>query len=192
MIALYGMKDLNAAHDALHDAIRAGLAFDVVLTDLGCEAEFARDISRYSASCFLEVLFDELGIDVAEADLKESEQLEYVQQTWMAGLLVGLFLTVPTDGVTIRFPAFVGAMWKAQGVGRTLPVQLREIGLDTMDATEAAATVGAMARRNAGATEIPVDDWAALHARTWLDALMVARLIRIGFGDEDQDNESAL
>jgi hypothetical protein len=185
------MKDLNAARQAIDEAIQAGLAFDVVLADLGCEAELAMGISRYSASCFLEVLFDELGIDVAEADLEGSEQLEYVQQTWMAGLLVGLFLTAPTDSVTISFPAFVGAMWKAQGVGRTLPVQLREIGLDTMDATKAAAAVGAIARQDAGATEIPVDEWAALNARTWLDALIVARHIRIGIGNEDQEDESA-
>jgi hypothetical protein len=126
-------------------------------------------------------------MDVADEDIEASESLERVHGTWMEGLLVGLFLTAPTDRIPAGFPAFLMASIRSLGSARTLPVQLRRLGLDARDATEVAAIVGATASRDAGTTEIPVDELASLHARAWLDALIVARLIRKG----DQDSQIA-
>jgi hypothetical protein len=188
MIAIYGTRDLNAAYEAMHDAIRAGLAFGVVLADFGCDAEFAMAISHTSALSFLNALFEESGMDVADDDLEESEQLEFVQQAWMEGFLIGCFLTGPVEGMSIRFPAFLGAASKVLGGSGALPLQLRKLGLDARDATEAAASVGALARQNAAVTDISVEEWANLHARTWLDALMMARLIAA----QGQDGDAGL
>jgi hypothetical protein len=178
MSTWYEMGDLNSARERMEQAIRAGLKFDVVLADLGFEGELVRTMSGYTAVSFLETLFDELDVDSTEDEIERTAYYMSVCETWTTGLVVGLFLS-PEDRVEVSFPMFLSAMLAGRRLGLTMPMELRRLGIDPMDATKAAATVGAMALKiSDDMPAIVADEWEALHARTWLDGLIVARLAR--------------
>ncbi|MGH2880151.1 MAG: hypothetical protein ACRDK4_11175 [Solirubrobacteraceae bacterium] len=175
------MNDLNRARQRMDQAVDSGVAFDVVCADLGCEAEMLHIMARYTAVSFLETLLEEFDIDYdrPEINIEQSDYCGDLSIDWMNGFLIALLLT-PDDRREISFSAFLQSMLAARRLGRTLPELLCSLDLDARDATEAATTVGEMTAPSSDVIvpNLAFKEWAGIHARTWLDGLIVARLAR--------------
>lgn len=176
MAELMGLEAIAAARDAAEAAIDEHDDAAVALARVGCAWDDARAMARRAAAAMAALLAASPG---GGAERPDALALEQIEETWLSGLVVGLFLDGPAGRVTVDANALAAAMADLSADGRQLATRLSGLGVDPEAAQEAAGSVGLTARRRgARADGTPDLDWSAALASAWLDGLMVARSAR--------------
>ncbi len=176
MSELVGLEAIAAARDAAEVAIDQDEGAAVALARVGCAWDDARAMARRAATAVAELL---AASPAGSEQQPDSRDLEQIEETWLNGLVIGLFLAGPVDRITVDADALATAMAALSTAGGHLATKLSRLGLDPEAAQEAASRVGLSARRRGARTDdAPDPEWTAALASTWLDGLMVARAAR--------------
>jgi hypothetical protein len=174
MAELRGITDIATARDAAEKAIDANPDPAQLFAGIGCVWVDARTAAQRRATAMIGLLRDETE---PPAD-GQTGRMAAVEETWLNGLLVGLFLTELTAAALIDAAAFDAAMAAPVGAGQSFSSRLESLGLDPDAASEAAISVGITASRRDD--DIADADWSAAQASAWLDGLIVALIARGG------------
>jgi hypothetical protein len=146
-----------------------------------------RAIARRSARAIVDHLREEVAavreasVDASDAaallaggSVDRGDLLRRIEETWLNGMLVGLFLANEGDRTPIDRARLVIATAVSDREGSSLPERLQSLGIDPDDAAAVASSVGAAARRLDGEDEVYDLGWSLSQAGVWLDGVMVA------------------
>jgi hypothetical protein len=162
-----------AARDAAEAAIDENPDPVQVFAAVGCVWADARAAATRSATAMVGVLCEDVKPDQAG----EGRLVELMAETWLNGLLVGLFLSGLTATVVVDEAALMSATGAPAGAGQSFSSRVAGSGLDPDAASEAAMSVGVTASRR-GNDSVADVDWSAAQASVWLDGLIVALIAR--------------
>lgn len=169
-----GTDAILAARDEAEAAIDRGLTAAEIFASVGCVWPDACEAARSSAAAIVELSREEATSDPASEGIGMAER-ERIEETWLNGLLVGLFLVGPASRINVDGAAFASALGESDRDSVTLPTRLRQLGVDPAAAEEAAASVGVTSHRRHENTDAVLDvEWSIALAGAWLDGLMIA------------------
>jgi hypothetical protein len=159
----------------------------VVFASVGCDWVDVRAIARRSARAIVDLLREEIfavreaSVDASDAaallaggSMDRGELLRRIEETWLNGMLVGLFLADEADRTPIDRARLVIATAAIDREGSSLSERLQSLGIDPDDAAAVASSVGAAAQRLDGEDQAYDLGWSLSQAGVWLDGVMVA------------------